>query len=117
EALFEDEPRFPSPADAAALYGNLLGLYDLLRAGERPDLGAKAPPKGPQKPVRPGARGPVEAELAAPEVTPPGLFPKEGPSAEWLDVAWGYLEGAPPRERTRLEHAVPTRQAHILQRA
>src|SRR3954471_21292293 len=68
EALFEDEPRFPSPSDAAALYGNLLGLYDLLEAGGNPDWAAGMPVQRPRE--KPQA------------VPPPGLFPKAGPSEE-----------------------------------
>jgi hypothetical protein len=98
EALFEDEPRFPSPDDAAALYGNLLGLYDLLEAGGKPDL-ARPPPPRP--------RGKAES------VQPPGLFPKEGPGAEWLETAWRYLENA-PKELTRLEHAFENRQDALV---
>jgi hypothetical protein len=102
DALFEDEPRFPSPKDAAALYGNLLGLWDLVESGQTPDLAA---PK--LKPSR--AAAPKE-----PEVQPPGLFPKEGPGAEWLETAWRYLETCPKKERTRLEHAFENRQDPLV---
>lgn len=98
EALFEDEPRFPSPSDAAALYGNLLGLYDLLEAGGKPDL--KAPVRGPRE--------------KPPVVPPPGQYPKEGPTAEWLETAWRYVESAPKKELTRLEHAFENRQDALV---
>jgi hypothetical protein len=91
-ALFEDDPRFEGRHDAPALYGNLFGLWDLIASGERPDLGEK--PARPPKP-RPPA--------------PPGKFPTEGPSAEWLEGAFGYLESCPDQERTKLLHAFDNR--------
>ncbi len=94
-ALFEDEPRFSNRDDAPALYGNLFGLWDLLESGERVDL--TAPPARPDRPKK------------APPEKPPTKFPKEGPSAEWLDGAFGYLERAPEKERTKLEHAFENR--------
>ncbi|MBK7859094.1 MAG: hypothetical protein IPJ65_10845 [Archangiaceae bacterium] len=94
-ALFEDEPRFSDRDDAPALYGNLFGLWDLLLSGERVDL--KAPPEKAGRPKKP--RPPP----------PPPKFPKEGPTAEWLDGAFGYLESCLPAERTRLEHAFDNR--------
>jgi hypothetical protein len=105
EALFEDEPRFASPRDAAALYGNLFGLYDALAAGEHPGLGEGL--KAPAKPSR-------GAEPKPPAATAPGLFPTGGPGEEWLEVAWRYLEGGPKKELTRLEHAFENRQDALL---
>jgi hypothetical protein len=99
-ALFDDEPRFPSPQDAAALYGNLLGLWDELEAGRPVDVAEHKPHRGKE---------PKAAPLA-----PPGLFPKEGPTEEWLEGAWRYLQSAPPKERTRLTHAFENRQDALL---
>jgi hypothetical protein len=100
EALFEDEPRFDSPKDAAALYGNLLGLWDIIEAGE--SVGVTAPRReGPDRPKKAAA------------LPPPGRYPKEGPSAEWLEGAWRYIESA-PKEVTKLEHAFENRQDALV---
>jgi hypothetical protein len=93
-ALFEDEPRFVDRNDAPALYGNLFGLWDLLLSGERVDLSVPEKAPRPKKPKPP---------------PPPTRFPKEGPSPEWLENAFGYLEACPEAERTRLEHAFENR--------
>ncbi len=45
---------------------------------------------------------------------PPTQFPKEGPTEEWLEGAWGYLESCAPKERTRLEHAFENRQDALV---
>lgn len=94
-ALFEDEPRFSNRDDAPALYGNLFGLWDLLESGERVDLSAPA-----DRPPRPKKPKPSP---------PPTRFPLEGPTAEWLEGAFGWLETCLPAERTRLEHAYDNR--------
>ena len=87
-ALFEDEPQFPSPRDARALFGNLFGLWELLQTGATVDL--KAPTVRPR---------------AAPPPSPPTFFPKEGPDDGWVEKAWRYLEVAPAKEQQRLRHA------------
>lgn len=97
DALFEDEPRFASRDDAPALYGNLFGLWDLLLAGERVDLSASR----------------VREKKAQPPA-PPGLFPREGPSPEWLDVAFAWLDACAEKERTKLEHAFENRMDALL---
>jgi len=99
-ALFEDEPRFSNREDAPALYGNLFGLWDLLESGERVDLSAPA-----EKPARPKKPRPQP---------PPPKFPKEGPSAEWLEGAFAWLEACLPAERTKLEHAFENRLDALL---
>lgn len=100
EALFEDEPRFSNRDDAPSLYSNLFGLWDLLESGTQVDL-TKPPDKlqRPKKPKPPPA---------------PGKFPKEGPSAEWLENAFSYLEACADTERTRLEHAFENRMDALL---
>lgn len=97
EALFEDEPRFGSPKEAAALYGNLFGLWDLLASG-----GAVKGPSKPQRPVKP---------VAPP---PPPFFPKEGPDDLWVERAWRYLEVAEPKALQKLQHAYDHRCDALL---
>jgi len=92
QALFEEEPRFADRDDAPALFGNLFGLWDLIASGERVDL--KADFKREKKPKPP---------------PPPPKFPKEGPGAEWVEGAFGWLEACPEKERTKLEHAFDNR--------
>lgn len=99
QALFEDEPRFSDRDDAPALFGNLFGLWDLLASGERVDL--KADFKREKKPKSP---------------PPPGKFALEGPTAEWLDAAFGWFESCAPADRTKLEHAFENRMDALLTR-
>ena len=42
QALWEDEPRFNSPDEAAQLFSNLLGLYELVASGATIDLSVKS---------------------------------------------------------------------------
>jgi hypothetical protein len=99
-ALFEDEPRFANRDDAPALYGNLFGLWDMLESGAQVDLSSpEKPTNRPKKPKPPPA---------------PTRFPKEGPTAEWLEGAFGYLEACPKSERTKLEHAFENRLDALL---
>jgi hypothetical protein len=94
-ALFEDEPRFASPKDARALYGNLFGLWDLVARGATP----KTAPSRPARPVPPPA---------------PPFFPKEGPDEAWVERAWRYLELAPPKALQKLQHAYDHRCDALL---
>jgi len=97
DALFDEEPRFSSPSDARALYGNLFGLWDLLAAGQSVDLekppAARAPKPAPPEPPEPFADVPDEA---------------------WVEKAWKYLDLAPKRERQRLSDAFENRQDALL---
>lgn len=95
-ALWEDEPRFDSPADAEALFANLLGLYELVASGQSFDLGAGTAVVRTRK-----ARAPA----------PPPLT--EAPDTDWLELAWRYLDDA-PRERERLGHAFDNRQDALV---
>ena len=95
-ALFEDEPQFPSPKDARALFGNLFGLWELLETGADVDL-----------------KAPTPRAKAPPPPTAPTFFPKEGPDDAWVERAWRYLDVAPPKEHQKLRHAYE----HPLQRA
>ena len=87
-ALFEDEPQFPSPKDARALFGNLFGLWELLQSGASVDLKAPADRPGPPPPP-----------------TAPTFFAKEGPDDAWVERTWRYLEVAPPKALQKLQHA------------
>ncbi|MBL8919540.1 MAG: hypothetical protein JNJ54_11805 [Myxococcaceae bacterium] len=95
-ALWEDEPRFTSPADAEALFSNLLGLYELVASGQPFDLGAAAKVERTKK-----ERAPAPPLLSG------------APDDDWLEGAWRYLEDA-PRERERLGHAFDNRQDPLV---
>lgn len=95
QALWEDEPRFESPDDAARLFGNLLGLYELIAEGKKVDLSA------------PAAR--VKREKA----TRPEPFGEEGPTDAFVEAAWRWFDDA-PKERQRFEHAFENRQDALI---
>ncbi len=95
--LFDDEPRFASPAEARALYGNLFGLWDLLAAGQKVDL-SQPPPK--ERAPRP------------PPPQPPGAF-GDAPDEAWVEEGWRYLDLA-ERERQRLSDAFENRQDALV---
>jgi hypothetical protein len=96
QALWEDEPRFESPDDAARLFGNLLGLYDLVAEGKKLDLGAPATAKGKRE--------------KAPR---PEAFGEAGPTDDFVEAAWRYFEDH-PKDRQRLEHAFENRQDMLI---
>jgi hypothetical protein len=87
-ALFEDEPKFSSPKEARALFGNLFGLWELLETGAPVDL------KAPAERVKPPPPPPA-----------PTFFAKEGPDDAWVERAWRWLELAPPKQLQKLHHA------------
>lgn len=91
QALWEDEPRFNSPAEAAQLFGNLLGLYELIERGESVDLQVKHSPK-------------VKRDKAR----MPEPFGTEGPDEDFIEAAWRYFDDF-PKERQRFEHAFENR--------
>lgn len=97
QALWEDEPRFESPAQAQALFANLLGLYDLLAAGQAVDLSV-------------GARRdrPVKREKAP----APQPF-AEAPDDAFVEAAWRHLDDF-PRVRERLAHAFDNKQDALV---
>jgi len=101
EALRQREPRFPDPEIARRLFQNLLGLWDLLERGQPIPLDHP-----PELPTRPRARRPIL------ERPPP--FEGEAPDDAWVEAAWRYLDEAPEREVTRLEHAFENRQDALL---
>jgi len=93
--LFNGEPHFPNTDLARRLFQNLLGLWDLLARGQPVPLDStptRARP--PKKPI--------------PERPPP--FEGDEPDEAWVEAAWKYLDEAPEREITRLEHSFENRQ-------
>lgn len=100
-SLFDGEPRFPDPEIARRLFQNLLGLWDLLERGQPVPLGSP-----PERPRAPRVKRPI------PERPPP--FGGEAPDDAWVEAAWRYLDEAPERELTRMEHAFENRQDALL---
>ncbi|MFZ5439407.1 MAG: hypothetical protein ACOZQL_05325 [Myxococcota bacterium] len=94
QALWEDEPRFSSPDEAAQLFGNLLGLYELVAEGKKLDLVA-------------GSK--VKREKAA----KPEPFGDGGPTDEFIEAAWRWFDDF-PKERQRFEHAFENRQDALI---
>ncbi len=95
QALWEDEPQFGSPDEAAQLFGNLLGLYELIAEGRKLDLtaaGVKVKREKAQKPEPFGA---------------------EGPDDHFIEAAWRYFDDF-PKERRRFEHAFENRQDALV---
>ncbi|HYV45470.1 MAG TPA: hypothetical protein VFA20_11440 [Myxococcaceae bacterium] len=97
--LFDGEPHFPDPDVARRLFQNLLGLWDVLARGQSISLD-----EGPGR-ARP-AKKPI------PERPPP--FEGDAPDDAWMEAAWKYLDEAPEREVTRLEHSFENRQDALL---
>lgn len=95
QALWEDEPRFSSPEEAAQLFGNLLGLYELVASGKKLDLKA------------PGVK--VKREKAQ---RPEG-FGEGGPTDDFIEAAWRWFDDY-PKERQRFEHAFENRQDALI---
>jgi hypothetical protein len=101
--LFDGEPQFPDPEIARRLFENLLGLFDLVTSGRKVELatGERLPKEKKKKPE------------------PPAAFDlEEGPSVEYIDAAWRYLEELPEgdaRELERLQHGFENRQDALLQ--
>jgi hypothetical protein len=95
QALWEDEPRFNSPDEAAALFGNLLGLYELVASGAKLDLVTKGPRLKREKAPRPQPFGDAE------------------PDDHFIEAAWRYFDDF-PKERQRFEHAFENRQDPLV---
>lgn len=96
QALWEDEPRFESPAQARRLFGNLLGLHDLIAGGTKVDLSPDAPPVRTKR---------VRAEQPKP-------FDQE-PVEEFVEAAWRFFDDH-PKDRERHQHAFDNRQDALL---
>lgn len=96
QALWDDEPRFDSAKDAAALFGNLLGLYELVASGKKIDLKASGAVK-------------VKREKAP----RPEPFGQAEPDDAFIEAAWRYFDDF-PKERQRHEHAFENRQDALV---
>lgn len=95
QALWEDEPRFNSPDEAAQLFSNLLGLYELVASGAKLDLGAKSVKVKREKAQKPETFGTGE------------------PDDHFIEAAWRYFDDF-PKERQRFEHAFENRQDTLV---
>lgn len=95
QALWEDEPRFESPDQAAQLFGNLLGLYELVASGAAIDLSVKG------------------AKIKREKAQKPEPFGDQEPSDHFIEAAWRYFEDF-PKERQRFEHAFENRQDPLV---
>jgi hypothetical protein len=98
-ALFDGEPRFEKPADARALYSNLLGLWDLVASGAKLDLAAPPPREKVPRPQ------PIDA---------PPMF-ETVPDVAWVEAAWRSLESQREGELTRLWHSFDNKQDALAQ--
>jgi hypothetical protein len=94
-ALWEEEPHVSSPKQARALFGNLLGLYDLVASGAAVDL---------TRPARPAKRE---------KTPPPEPFGAGEPDEAFVETAWRHLDDD-PRARERLEHTFASRQDALV---
>ncbi len=94
--LFEGEPHFQDPSTAARLYGNLLGLWDILVV--HPGFDFEQPPVQPP---------PKSAE-------PPPPFGEAGPDGPWVASCFAYLEGLDKNGLNRLQHSFENRQDTLV---
>jgi AcrR family transcriptional regulator len=95
QALWEDEPRFNSPDEAAQLFGNLLGLYELIASGAKLDLSVKS------------------VKVKREKATRPEPFEAAEPDDHFIEAAWRYFDDF-PKERQRHEHAFENRQDALV---
>lgn len=94
-ALWEEEPLLSSAKQARALFGNLLGLYDLVASGATVDLAA---------PVKPAKRE---------KTPPPEPFGQAEPDEAFVETAWRHLDDF-PKAREKLEHTFADRQDALV---
>lgn len=112
--LFAGEPRFGGPEDALALYGNLLGAWDLLEDGVDPaELLAPRPPAPepaeealPEEPEEEGApvAEPVRGAVEGKEIPP-----------EPVDATWRWLDSLPNREKVRVRDRYENAQPDLAE--
>lgn len=94
-ALWEEEPQLAGADQARALFGNLLGLYDLVASGAVVDLSARAKPAKREK------------------TPPPEPFGDGEPDEAFVETAWRHLDDF-PRAREKLQHAFADRQDALV---
>ena len=95
QALWEDEPRFNSPDEAAQLFGNLLGLYELVESGQAIDLSVKS------------------VKVKREKAQKPEPFGMNEPDDHFIEAAWRFFDDF-PKERQRFEHAFENRQDPLV---
>ncbi|PZR04609.1 MAG: hypothetical protein DI536_34000 [Archangium gephyra] len=95
EDLWLDQPRFAKPKDAARLFGNLLALFDLVKAGETPPETVRTERVKRVKQQKP--------ELPADAI----------PTRAFLDAASRWFVDY-PKERERFHHAFDNRQDALV---
>jgi hypothetical protein len=98
-ALFQDQPRFASPADARRLYANLFGLWERIAAGLGPvdDAPEVAPEPPPLPPLPP--RGSLEGAQLTPDL---------------VESMWRHIASLPQRELRRLRDHFEGVQPNLL---
>ena len=94
-ALWEEEPLVSSAKQARALFGNLLGLYDLVASGATLDLAAPSKPAKREK------------------TPPPEPFGSAEPDEAFVETAWRHLDDF-PKAREKLEHTFADRQDGLV---
>jgi hypothetical protein len=94
-ALWEEEPALSSAEQARSLFGNLLGLYDLVAAGKTVDLSVRAKPAKREK------------------TPPPEPFGEAGPDEAFVETAWRHLDDH-PKAREKLTHAFDNKQDALV---
>jgi hypothetical protein len=95
QALWEEEPRFESPAVAEQTFGNLLGLFDLLSNGEAVDLTAPA------------------NTIRMDPATAPEPYGDGGPDEAFIAALWKYFDEN-PREHERHDHSFDNRHDALV---
>lgn len=109
--FFPKEPRFPSPGDAMRLYGNLFGLWDLLRIGTDPRrLSRMTAPQAPREEEALEAAEPVAIPLPPRGSLPGNLLP-----FEVVEGTWQRLADFSPRERTRRQDRYANGQPELAE--
>jgi hypothetical protein len=94
-ALWEEEPALSSVEQARALFGNLLGLYDLVASGRPVNLSVGAKPAKRKK------------------TPPPKPFGADGPDEAFVETAWRHLDDH-PKAREKLEHVFDNTQDALI---
>ncbi len=114
--LFPKEPRFGGPEDALALYGSLLGLWDLLEDGADPaEVLARTPPAPPEPEPGDDDEGEPPEDAFAAELPERGSIAAPPVPPEHVDATWRGLAELPPRERRRRQDRYENVQSELAQ--